>query len=162
MILNDLRSYILKIPQHKSVPALDLFAGVGVIGIEITDIVKSVTGVELSTLSKEFALKNAEQNNVSNFSFVESDVSVALELIENDQILLVDPTRAGLSKDVLSEITKKQPTYICYISCNPESQYRDFKHLKEFYTIELLRGYNIFPKTHHIESMLILKRKKND
>lgn len=160
-ILIDLRIKILEIKNHVELPALDLFAGVGLIGLEIADLVKHVTAVELSSLSKYYARKNAKQNNINNFSFMETDVDDILVHIESEQILIVDPTRAGLSNQTIEVINEKQPQYIFYISCNPETQVRDFKKLKAIYSLKFVKAYNIFPKTHHIESMIMLK-KNND
>jgi len=158
-ILVDVRKNIKDISNHNNLPALDLYAGVGIIGLEIADLVSNVTGVELSPLSHKYAIKNAEQNSVNNFHFIESTVDNILKSITSEQILIVDPTRAGLSKETIAQILKKQPRHIFYISCNPETQHSDFETLKEVYNIKFLKAYNIFPKTHHVESIIVLEKK---
>lgn len=161
-ILKDLYREIESIPDHKKIPVLDLFAGVGVIGMSIADLVFSVRGVELSSLSKKYALENAHINNIDTYSFTEASVHKVLDYIESDQILIIDPTRSGLSKETCQRIIQVQPRHIVYISCNLGTQARDLDMIKDFYTITFMGAYNIFPKTHHIESMVILERKKND
>ncbi len=159
-IINDIRFYIQKnIKNSDKLYAFDLFAGVGIIGIELADLFQKVTGVELSTLSKKYALLNAQKNKVENFDFIESNVDKALEYIQEDQVLIVDPPRRGLSKKTIQKIQEKKPKYIFYISCNPQTQYRDFKIIKNYYNIEFIKAYNLFPKTHHIENFIVLKRK---
>ncbi len=158
-ILHDIRSSIRDIPEHANFSVLDVFAGIGIIGIEIADLVDHVTGIELSALSKKYAHQNAKQNKVENFSFHEMSVDDTLKSIQHDQILIVDPTRAGLSAETCEAINKQQPAYIIYVSCNPETQARDFERIKDHYEIKFLKPYNLFPKTHHVESLLVLKRK---
>ena len=158
-ILSDLRTLVSAIPNHVELPVLDLFAGVGIIGLEVADLAPSVLGVELSALSKYYARKNAKQNNIENYHFMEKSVDDILTEITNQQILIVDPTRAGLSSDTITVINEQLPEYIFYISCNPESQYEDFEALSENYSLKYIRAYNIFPKTHHTESMIMLKKK---
>lgn len=158
-ILQDLRSLITDIPNHSELPVLDLFAGVGLIGLEIADLAPRILGVELSSLSKYYARKNAKDNKIDNYHFMEKSVNDILDEITSDQILIVDPTRAGLSTETVAVINEKLPEYIFYISCNPETQFENYEALVENYTLEFIKAYNIFPKTHHTESMIMLKRK---
>lgn len=158
-ILSDLRTLIDTIPNHAELPVLDLFAGVGIIGLEIADLVPQVLGVELSALSKYYARKNAKDNSIENYHFMEKSVDDILTEITSDQILIVDPTRTGLSAETIAVINEKLPAYIFYISCNPETQFENYEALSGDYNLEFIKPYNIFPKTHHTESMIMLKRK---
>lgn len=157
-IILDIRKNISKIKEHINLKVLDLYSGVGILGISISDLVSKVTGLEHSNLSKKYALRNAEINNVFNFDFVEDSVDNVLEVIKNKDLIIVDPVRSGLSKQTLLEINKQKPEYIFYISCNPESQIRDIKKIKNNYKPIFIKQYNLFPKTHHIESLVILNR----
>lgn len=159
LILSDMQTELEKIPNHKNLPLLDLFSGVGIIGIELSDLVKNIKGVELSKLSGSYARKNAKRNLVQEYSFYEQSADEILEAIESEQILVLDPTRAGISKKCQEQINEIQPKYIFYVSCNPETQARDIESIKNAYEIIFARAYNIFPKTHHIESLIILKKK---
>lgn len=158
-ILKDLRKLLSNIQESKNLSILDLFAGIGIIGLEIADLVKDVTGVELSALSGEYARINAKNNKIINFTFKESNVDGVLNEIKEGQILIVDPPRSGLTSQITITILEKKPKYIFYISCNPETQFRDFQKMKEIYSLEFIKPYNLFPKTHHVESMIMLKRK---
>ncbi len=160
-ILRDLRESITSlVPESHSLRALDLFAGVGLIGIELADLFREVTGVERSPLSKTYAEKNAKLNGIERFSFYESSVDDALKLIEGNEFLLLDPPRSGLSRKTREAIREAQPEYIAYVSCNPETQVRDYRDLDHDYEILKLKAYNLFPQTQHIESLLFLKKKK--
>lgn len=159
-ILKDARSIIQKeISKEKLFELLDLFAGVGIIGMELSDLALKVTGVELSSLSQKYALQNAGINKIENYNFVEASVDDILGKIHSNQILIVDPARTGLSKETIREIQNKKPKYVIYISCNPVTQKRDIDYIKNSYKVSFIKAYNIFPKTHHIESMVFLKRK---
>ncbi len=158
-ILVDMRKIFEKIPKIKEYKLLDLFAGVGIVGLEFADLVKEVLGVELSSLSKKYAEKNSIKNAITNFKFIESSADTVLDYIKEEQILIVDPPRSGLSKILINTIFYKKPKYIFYISCNPETQKRDFEKIKNNYKVIFLKGYNLFPKTHHIETLLVLEKK---
>jgi 23S rRNA (uracil1939-C5)-methyltransferase len=73
--------------------------------------------------------------------------------------VIFDPPRAGLSKKIIRGILKNQPKRILYISCNPSTQARDVKMLEEKYKIIFFKAYNFFPRTPHIESVMILDLK---
>ncbi|MAQ76908.1 hypothetical protein CL684_00025 [Candidatus Campbellbacteria bacterium] len=158
-ILTDCENLVRSIPNHNQYELLDFFAGIGIIGIHLARHIKSVRGVEQSPLAQEYASLNAEQNNIHNFKFTEANVDEALEYIQSKQILVVDPARSGLTKKSLKKIAETQPKYIIYISCNPETQARDYSEFQDFYTLEWSRAYNLFPKTPHIEHVIFLKRK---
>ena len=159
-ILDDVRNFIMRhIPHRTSLPLLDLFAGVGLIGIELGDLVQEVISVERSPLSQHYAQINAENNKIKNFRAYETEVDKALDLIQAEQILVLDPPRRGLRKETRKKIRKIQPRYVIYISCNPETQARDIREFSDGYEIQSIKGYNLFSKTPHIESLAILERK---
>ena len=158
-ILSDCEDLVFSIPKHDSYELLDLFAGVGIIGIHLAHLVGNVHGVEQSPLAEEYALKNAEQNNILNFQFTQANVNQALSHIKPNQILAIDPPRSGLTTQVQEKILEIKPEYIMYISCNPETQARDYDRLKELYNIKFSKAYNLFPKTSHVEHLIFLKRK---
>jgi 23S rRNA (uracil1939-C5)-methyltransferase len=160
-ILKDCEEIVSSIPNHGDYELLDFFAGIGIIGLHLAHLVKNVHGVEQSPQAGKYARRNAKDNNIENFSFIESSVDQALDHIKSDQILVVDPARSGLTNKSIERITEVQPEYIIYISCNPESQADDYMQLKSHYDIEWSRGYNLFPKTPHVEHVLFLKRKTN-
>lgn len=158
-ILSDCRDIISGIPNHGEYELLDFFAGIGIIGIEMADLMQNVHGVEQSPLAGKYARKNAENNDIENFSFTEANVDEALDQIKQNQILIVDPARSGLTKKSIKKILQIQPEHIIYVSCNPETQAENYYELKDCYDIKWSRAYNMFPKTPHIEHVIFLTKK---
>ena len=75
-------------------------------------------------------------------------------------VVIVDPPRAGLHDDVIKKLLDETPERIIYLSCNPVTQARDVARLAEKYGIKYHRGYNFFPRTPHIEHLIVLDLKK--
>jgi 23S rRNA (uracil1939-C5)-methyltransferase len=80
----------------------------------------------------------------------------ALEHIKSDATIILDPPRAGLHDDVIAKLLASSPARIIYLSCNPVTQARDVAKLAEKYGIRHHRGYNFFPRTPHIEHLVVL------
>jgi len=159
-ILKDCEEKLSEIPDHKNYELLDMFSGVGVIGLHLAHLVKNITGVEQSPLSKEQSIVNAQLNGIDNAKFIETKAEDTIEYIKSDQILVVDPPRSGLTKSVTNAIMENRPEYIFYISCNPVTQARDYAELKKVYDTSWSRAYNLFPKTSHVENVILLEIKK--
>lgn len=83
----------------------------------------------------------------------------ALEHITGDSTIILDPPRAGLHQDVVDKLLEAAPERIIYLSCNPVTQARDVALLAEKYGIHHHQGYNFFPRTPHIEHLVILDKK---
>lgn len=139
-------------------PAVDLYSGVGTIGLTIGG--DNVTMVEIN----EHAVREMERN----ITALEREKAVkailapsetALEHISGDSTIIVDPPRAGLHEDVINKLLETTPDRIIYLSCNPVTQARDVALLGAVYGIKSHRGYNFFPRTPHIEHLVILDRK---
>lgn len=158
--LADIQEIIKTIPDHKNKTIVDLYSGVGTIGISIADLVKSVIAVELFEESRRYAVKNAKLNSVSNFQLIEGkSENKGLEVLSKADILIVDPPRSGLHPKLIDEIKTKKPEYFIYLSCNPKTQAQDLNTMKDIYEIKLQKAYNYFPRTPHIENLLVLKAK---
>lgn len=143
--------------QHKLM-VVDLYAGVGSIGLTIGG-----TGVTLVELN-EHAVREMRRNITeldSDATAVLAPSEQALDHITSNKIIIVDPPRAGLHADVIARLLEAQPPRIIYLSCNPVTQARDVALLAENYGICAHRGYNFFPRTPHIEHLVILDRKKS-
>lgn len=140
-------------------PAVDLYSGVGTIGLTIGG--PKVTLVEINepavlemkrnitALAREKAVKA-----------ILAPSEKALEYITGDSTIIVDPPRAGLHEDVISKLLDVTPERIIYLSCNPVTQARDVARLGEKYGVKYHRGYNFFPRTPHIEHLVVLDLKK--
>ena len=147
--LRDMRQWI----GHDTV--LDLYSGVGTIGLTIGG--DNVTLVELN----EHAVREMRQNITTlgkNATAVLAASEQALDHITSDKIIVLDPPRAGLHADVVAKLLETTPPRIIYLSCNPVTQARDVALLLETYTITHLKGYNFFPRTPHIENLIILDK----
>ena len=142
----------------------DLYCGIGTIGIFASKNVKNLYGIETIPEAIEDAWQNAKENNLENAEFFVGDVEKTLpEFIRerkiNPDVVFVDPPRKGCDKTALDTLLQIEPKRIVYVSCNPATLARDLKILEEKYNIEKLSICDMFPFTHHIESIasLVLK-----
>lgn len=146
-------------------PLVDMYSGVGSVGLSIgTDVTsnRQLTLVELD----QYAFREMERNAAAVSATVRTDIrpvlapaEKALEYITDDATIIVDPPRAGLHQAVIDRLLEVQPGRIVYLSCNPVTQARDAALLWEHYDIEFHRGYNFFPRTPHIEHLIVLRKK---
>ncbi len=159
--LQDIKEILQKLVQKRGEKykiLTDFFAGVGVFGIALADFAESVQAVEISPKSKLYAEKNAKENGIKNFSFKEASTDNATEFLQNSDLLILDPPRAGVPKDTIKAILKHKPETIVYLSCNPKTQAMDYNWLKKDYRISHHKAYNLFPHTPHIEHLIVLER----
>ena len=160
VLLDDLVERLQKIPQLSEKNVLDLYAGVGTIGIRLARLIQSVVGVEIMSKSMDFAIKNATQNHLTNYTFCQvAAEKMDISLFENKDIVIVDPPRSGLSDQSIAQILDAKPEYLVYISCNPATQARDTQKLLEKYDIVYYVAHNLYPRTMHCEGVLLLKAK---
>lgn len=135
---------------------VDMYSGVGTIGLSVASRVRALTLVEIDQASIEQAKQNAASQ--INVEIVQANAELALTYISANSLLIVDPPRAGLHKDVTAKIIEQKPATVVYLSCNPSTQARDIKLLTDAgYVIAYVQGFNFFPRTPHIESLCILK-----
>ncbi len=139
-------------------PTVDLYSGVGTIGLTIGG--DNVTMVEIN----EHAVREMERNITALQRQQAAKAILApseqvLENITSDATIIVDPPRAGLHEDVTKRLIETAPARIVYLSCNPVTQARDVARLAEKYGIKAHRGYNFFPRTPHIEHLVVLDLK---
>ena len=142
--LTEISRYVSK---SKNSSVVDLYSGVGSIGLSV--------GAHTLVDSHPESIKFARINS-SGQTIIEAPSEKATDHIDGAEILIVDPPRAGLHKDVVEKINEFKPKSLVYLSCNPSTQARDIALLKE-YTIVSATGYNFFPKTPHIESLVVLE-----
>ena len=136
-------------------PTVDLYSGVGTIGLTIGG--KNVTLVEINeraVVEMKRNIKALDREKAVKAILAPSET--ALEHIKSDSAIIVDPPRAGLHEDVVKKLLAEKPERIIYLSCNPVTQARDVARLSESYGIKWHMGYNFFPRTPHIEHLVIL------
>lgn len=137
---------------------IDFYGGVGSIGILLAGNDNQLKIVEISKESAEKAQQNLARLGLNKASVFCGAAEDLLEEIEQNSVLVVDPPRAGLHKKVTQKIIEVKPKKLIYLSCNPVTQARDVGLLLEAgYKIKFNRGYNFFPRTPHIESLVILE-----
>ncbi len=147
MALKKIKQYI------KTEDVLDLYAGVGTIGLSVASD-KNLALVEVD----KAAFKELQENAKNHKTILEKSENIT-ELIAPDQTVIVDPPRAGLDKKLVEKLLEIKPETIIYLSCNPATQARDIKLLSEKYQIAKLQAFNFFPRTPHLENLVILNRK---
>ncbi len=146
--LRDMRQWI---PEGRE--TVDLYSGVGTIGLTIGG--TNTTLVEVN----EHAVREM-QRNIQELAVQATPVLAAsedaVEYITSDKTIIVDPPRAGLHDTVVQKLLEAKPERIIYLSCNPVTQARDVQKLANAYTIRAHKGYNFFPRTPHIEHLVVL------
>ena len=138
-------------------PLIDFYGGVGSIGISLSE-GRELKIVEIDEHSANMAKENIAGLKLKNAKAKNIPSEDALDEINSDSVLIVDPPRAGLHKKVVQKICEVKPKQLVYLSCNPVTQARDLKEIIESgYKIKFAKGYNFFPRTPHIESLVILE-----
>lgn len=139
---------------------LELYCGVGVFSILISDKVNHSLGVEVVDNAIINALFNKKLNKVNNVDFILNDASIAISRIDYlFDTLIVDPPRSGLSIKVRDFILEKLPKYIIYVSCDFHTLKRDIDYLNNKYIIDKFYILDMFSYTYHVECIcyLVLK-----
>jgi len=142
----------------------DLYCGTGSIGIFVSGQAKKIIGVEVIEEAIEDAKENAALNNISHAEFFAGDVIK----ICNDEffamhgrpdVIITDPPRAGMHEKLVNKLLEIAAPKIVYVSCNTATQARDIALLDEKYSVEKIQPVDMFPHTHHIECVVLLKLK---
>ena len=151
--LRDMEQFI-----NSQKPTLDLYAGVGSIGLTIGK--QDLTLVEINKSAVSEMKRNInELRRDNNAKAILAPSEKVLDFIKKDTNLIVDPPRAGMNREVCEKILEIEPEKVIYLSCNPTTQARDVAILSKKYEIIYTRGYNFFPRTPHIENLIILELK---
>lgn len=139
---------------------LELFCGVGLIGIGLGVSWRQYQGYEINKQAIEFAKKNAEQIGRSGMEFFTKDLynqNISKEALAIET-WIVNPPRSGLNDRILSQIRMAAPKQIVYSSCNPQTLKRDLTNLEEKgYAIHRMCLVDFFPRTHHYEVLVDLR-----
>lgn len=144
----------------------DLYTGLGSIALYLANQCKEVIGVEEIKGAIADANFNQQLNNIDNATFFVGDCKDVFveEFIAKHGfpgVIIVDPPRVGLHKDVVETILNSGVEKIVYVSCNPSTQARDIAILSSNYSVEAIQPVDMFPHTHHIENIALLKKKEN-
>ncbi len=133
---------------------LDLYSGTGTIPIVLSDSAAEVIGLEIVESAVNDAEANCRHNQVSNCRFVLGDIRKILPTMDTKpDVLIIDPPRAGMHKDVVKQVLAMAPEKIVYVSCNPATLARDLNLLKDTYDVLEVQPVDMFPHTFHIEAV---------
>jgi 23S rRNA (uracil1939-C5)-methyltransferase len=143
----------------------DLYTGTGTIAQFISKKAKKVIGVESVEDAILAAKQNATINKIKNVEFVVGDMKNIFndDFIKKNgvpEVIITDPPRDGMHKDVIKQILKIVPEKIVYVSCNSATQARDLEILSSKYEIIKSQAIDMFPQTHHVENVVLLKKLK--
>ena len=142
---------------------IDAYCGIGTIGLVAAQKAGEVIGVELNPDAVRDANRNAKMNQTENITFYQNDAGVFMtemaEAGEHADVVFMDPPRAGSDEAFLTSVVRLAPDRIVYISCNPETLARDVAWLKKHrYQAEGCWGYDMFPFTVHVETVVLLQK----
>ncbi len=149
----------LAIEGASGTTCLDLYCGVGFFTLPLAKNFKTVLAVEQARESILLAMKSAKAAGLENIKFHSQKVRDFLK--QNQQFfdfILIDPPRTGVEKEVLESLLKLAPFEICYVSCDPATLARDLRRLSAKYKITSVKAIDMFPQTHHIETVVRLRK----
>jgi 23S rRNA (uracil1939-C5)-methyltransferase len=142
----------------------DLYCGTGSIGIFCSQHVGKIIGVESVAEAIADAKENAKLNNLQNTHFFAGDVikvcnSEFFETHGKPDVVITDPPRAGMHQTLVDKLLEIEAPKIVYVSCNPATQARDIALLSLKYNVVKVQAVDMFPHTHHVESVALLMLK---
>lgn len=142
----------------------DLYTGTGTIAQFIAKKAKKVIGIEAVPEAIADAKANAIDNEIDNVDFFAGDMRKIFnpDFIASHgipDVIITDPPRDGMHKDVVQQILDIAPKKMVYVSCNSATQARDLALLKEVYRIVKIQAVDMFPQTHHVENVVLLEKR---
>ena len=133
---------------------LDLYSGTGTIPILLSEHSKAVTGIEIIESAVADAEKNCRKNGISNCRFIMGDIRKCLsQITQPPDVLIIDPPRAGMHKDVVKQVLELGAGRMVYVSCNPATMARDLQMMQESYRLDEVQPVDMFPHTYHVEAV---------
>lgn len=143
--------------------AFDLYSGTGTIAQIISPFAKTVYGIEIVDEAVESAKENCVLNNISNCEFIQGDVLLKVEELEvKPDLIVLDPPRSGIHPKAINKIISFDAENIIYVSCNPATLVKDLtEFINSRYEIKAFRLCDMFPRTYHVETVVLLTRKKD-
>jgi 23S rRNA (uracil1939-C5)-methyltransferase len=139
----------------------DLYCGVGTFGLALAGAVREVHGVESDPANIDFLRRNIERSRVRSFKMYEGTAEewAGPLLAAKTDAAVFDPPRKGLGPEIVQALLAAPPARLFYLSCNPTTLARDVKALAPAFGVALVRGYDFFPHTPHIETLAVLEKK---
>ena len=148
--------------KEKQKLIIEGYCGIGTISLAMHNKAEKIVGIEIIEKAIKDAKDNAKINKVENVEFRCGDAAKEIRKIvekEKADVIVVDPPRTGLDDELLKTLLKSKAKQIIYISCNPSTLGKDLYILKKEYEIHLVRGYDMFPNTPLVETLVELVRR---
>jgi len=141
----------------------DLYTGTGTIAQFVSKKAKKVVGIESVPDAISAAKENAQLNHITNVDFFVGDMKTVFNntfIKQHGQpdVIITDPPRDGMHKDVVEQILNIAPNKVVYVSCNSATQARDLHLMKDHYKITKVQPVDMFPQTFHVENVVLLER----
>ncbi len=137
--------------------ALDLYCGVGLFTLPLSRRFAKVVGIEANHVATRFARRNLQHAGLTNARVITGNVAEEIKNAQDVDFILLDPPRAGAESVVIKGILDLHPKRISYVSCDPATLARDLKKLiAGGYVVESIAGFDLFPQTHHVETVVQL------
>jgi 23S rRNA (uracil1939-C5)-methyltransferase len=142
----------------------DLYTGTGTIAQFVAKQAKKVIGVESVPDAISAANENAQLNGIENVDFYVGDMKHVfntsfIETHGQPDVIITDPPRDGMHKDVVQQLLNIAPEKVVYVSCNSATQARDLALMNDNYKVTKLQAVDMFPQTHHVENVVLLERR---
>ena len=140
----------------------DLYTGTGTIAQFVAKKAKKVVGIESVPDAIMAAKENAQLNGIENVDFYVGDIKQVfndgfIQKHGQPDVIITDPPRDGMHKDVVQQILNIAPKKVVYVSCNSATQARDLALMKEHYKITKVQPVDMFPQTFHVENVVLLE-----
>jgi 23S rRNA (uracil1939-C5)-methyltransferase len=142
----------------------DLYTGTGTIAQFVAKQAKKVIGVEAVPDAITAAKENAQLNGIDNVEFYVGDMKNVfndsfIKTHGQPEVIITDPPRDGMHKDVVNQILNISPEKIVYVSCNSATQARDLALMDALYKVTKTQAVDMFPQTHHVENVVLLEKR---
>lgn len=144
----------------------DAYSGIGTIGLIAAKSVAKVISVEILPEAVQDAIQNAKDNGIANFSaYADDAASFINKMVKEGQhvdVLFMDPPRKGSDERFLKAVKALKPQRVVYVSCNPSTLARDCDFLSDAYKVSQVQPVDLFPQTHHVETVCELSLRNID
>lgn len=139
---------------------VDAYCGAGLFGLCLAERFTKVMGVEVNEAGAKWAANNVSLNGFDNVSILQADAEAIFEKIDTpaeETAVVIDPPRKGCTPEFLAQLVEYAPERVVYVSCDPATQVRDYKILRESgYVLEEVQPFDLFPHTRHVECVMVL------
>lgn len=142
---------------------VDAYCGAGTIGLWLAGEAAEVRGMDVIPEAIQDARQNAKMNHCKNTRYEVGKAEVLLPQWSKKgwraDIVVVDPPRSGLDKNLLDTLLKERPKRVIYVSCNPSTLAKDLNVLRKKYSVDYIQPIDLFPMTGNVECVVLMSRK---